>query len=120
MRRIELGVSSEIRPKSETFELLLKSCHVKALPEKAVEILSRMLDLGMDPSTTSIRHIQDAISIGQVWDRKLRRKRDDGVHGGRRPDGPGAVRSGDERVSALTLADLRPADPVPQTMGRRT
>ena len=79
-----------------------------------------MLDLGIDPSTTSIRHIQDAISIGQVWDRKLRRKRDDGVHGGRRPDGSGAVRPGDERVSALTLADLRPTDPVPQTMGRRT
>ena len=60
-------------PNLKTFELLLEGCHIKAMPEKALEILTVMLDLGLDPSEASIQHTVQSLSIAHIWDKKIHR-----------------------------------------------
>lgn len=62
--------SGSIPADAQTYHTLLKACHQKAMLEKALEVMSWMINSGMEVSSESLDEVNHTVEIAQLWDEK--------------------------------------------------
>lgn len=63
-----------LKPNSSLFEVLLKGCHRRVMPEKALEIMIIMEELGIEVNTTSLDHLINTMEMGNLWDSRIKKQ----------------------------------------------
>lgn len=63
-----------LKPNSALFEVLLEGCHRRVMPEKALEIMIIMEELGIELSTISLDHLINTMEMGNLWDSRIKKQ----------------------------------------------
>lgn len=64
------GASSSIPADAQTYHTLVKACHQKAMLEKALEVMSWMINSGIEVNSDILDEVTHTVEIAQLWDEK--------------------------------------------------
>lgn len=63
-----------LKPNSTLFEVLLEGCHRRVMPERALEIMITMEELGIELNTVSLDYLINTLEMGNLWDSKIKKQ----------------------------------------------